>query len=132
MVARSPFHELEGSCSVDLGLCIRTLHGVAIDDIHGAEEIEYTRAGPIGCQHYGVLIRRVNGLKPGGLLTECRDDASHLRIANAHDVVLDVVAGQLATVVELHAFPQAEPELLQVAADVPALREHWPPLARFA
>ncbi len=43
---------------------------------------------------------------------------------DAQDVVLDVVAGELAAGVELDALAQVELELLEVGADVPAFGQH--------
>ena len=47
-----------------------------------------------------------------------------LRVAHAQDVPLDVVAGQLATGVELDALAQIELDLSVVRCDVPAFGQH--------
>ena len=50
--------------------------------------------------------------------------AADPRIGSAQDGVLDVVAGQLAAGMELHALAQIELDVVVVGADVPALGQH--------
>ena len=95
-----------------------------IEDVEVLEEVEHARPRLVGLQHDGVLVGRLDAVEPRALRRQRADEPGELRIAHAQQVVLDVVAGELATGVELHALAQVQLELAQVAADVPAFGEH--------
>ena len=70
-------------------------------------------------QDDGVLVGRVDRREPVALVGERA--GADLGVAHAQQVVLDVVAGELAAGVELDALAQVELDLLGVGAQLPAL-----------
>ena len=81
------------------------------------EEVEDRRPRQVGREHDRVFVGRVDGGEPVALVAQRRN--LELGVAHAQQVVLDVVAGELATGVPLHHLAQIELDLLTVGAQVP-------------
>src|SRR5918911_4260297 len=98
MIALDPLDELERTGAVGFGLGVRSLHDVLVDHVQALKEIEHEWTWLLRVQDDRVLVRRLERAEPVALVHErARAD---LRIANAEEVVLDVVTGEVAAVVE--------------------------------
>ena len=84
-------------------------------------EVEDTGPRFVGVEDHRVHVGCVDSGEPCRLLAECRDQRGQLWILQTLDVVLDVVAAQLATIVERDTLLQVELECRKVVGDVPAL-----------
>ena len=123
VVARSPLGELERTRPDGLRPGIRALHRDRIDDVEVLEEVEHRRPGLLGLEHDRALVGRIDRREPVALIAE--PDRWALRIADAEEVPLHVVAGEFATRVPLDTWSKSERDPLQVGAEIPSLREHW-------
>ena len=98
---------------------VRALRQVLVADAQVEDRVERTRPGYVGGKRDGVLVGRLDPAPVGGAGPN-RSPSQRLWILRPLEGVLDIVAGQLASVVKLDPLAQVEFDALAIRAEVPA------------